>query len=76
MSSTTRDGVRYEVEIMSNVDKAIKYFSNNDMEAYVDDGSVYIRVYGGSDWIEVQISTAEIDYRAELYDDETEVGNV
>jgi hypothetical protein len=42
------------------------------MEAYVDDGSVYIRVYGGSDWIEVQISTAEIDYRAELYDDEYE----
>ena len=53
---------------MNNADKAIEYFSNEGIEAYIDDGSIYIKVDCESDWIEVQISTAEIDYRADLYD--------
>ena len=55
---------------MNNADKAIEYFSNKGIEAYIDDGSIYIRVDCESDWIEVQISTAEIDYRAELYNEQ------
>ena len=42
---------------------ALKWFKDNDVSAYEDDGSIYVSAGMDAD---VQISTAEIDYRAEL----------
>ena len=42
---------------------AIKWFQDNDVPAYEDDGSIYVQAGRGAD---VQISTAEVNYRAEL----------
>ena len=42
---------------------ALKWFKDNDVSAYEDDGSIYVSTGRDAD---VQISTAEIDYRAEL----------
>ncbi len=42
---------------------ALKWFKENDVSAYEDDGSIY--VVAGRD-ADVQISVTEIDYRAEL----------
>ena len=53
---------------MSNVEKAYNYFVNHDIEATIDDGSLYIMV-NDLEGHEVQLSQLEIDYRAELYDE-------
>ena len=45
----------------------IQYFNNRDMIAHEDDGSVYLHV--GYD-IEVQLSTAEVTFRADEYQNE------
>lgn len=42
---------------------AIKWFQDNDVPAYEDDGSIYVQAGRDAD---VQISTAEVNYRAEL----------
>ena len=42
---------------------ALQWFKDNDVSAYEDDGSIYVSAGRDAD---VQISTAEIDYRAEL----------
>ena len=42
---------------------ALQWFKNNDIPANEDDGSIYVSV---NENIEVQISTAEVNYRAEL----------
>ena len=42
---------------------ALKWFKENDVSAYEDDGSIY--VVAGRD-ADVQISVTEINYRAEL----------
>ena len=50
------------------VSLALKWFKDNDIEAHEDDGSIYISV--GLDVnlekFDIQISTAEVDYRADL----------
>ena len=45
---------------------ALKWFEENDVSAYADDGSIY--VVAGRD-ADVQISAAEVDYRAELQEE-------
>ena len=47
----------------NKIDLALKWFKDNDVSAYQDDGSIY--VIAGRD-ADVQISTIEVDYRAEL----------
>jgi hypothetical protein len=45
-----------------NIKLALQWFKDNDIPANEDDGSIYVSVGEG---IEVQISTAEIDWRAD-----------
>jgi hypothetical protein len=47
----------------NKIELALKWFEDNDVSAYLDDGSIY--VIAGRD-ADVQISTTEVDYRAEL----------
>lgn len=54
---------------MTNIDKAHQYFIMQDIGVTIDDGSLYIMV-NDSQGHEVQLSQSEIDYRAELYDEE------
>ena len=42
---------------------ALKWFDAHDIPAYCDDGAIYVQ-FGASD---VQISSAEVSYRAELF---------
>ena len=53
---------------MTKTEQAIQWFKDNCCNAYEDDGSVYIEVEWKNDiyWA-VQVSSAEISYRAELY---------
>ena len=46
------------------IEDCIQYFKDRDMVAHEDDGSVYLHV--GYD-IEVQLSTAEVIFRADEY---------
>jgi hypothetical protein len=52
---------------MTDIDKAYEYFVNNDIEATIDNGSLYIMIHD-SQGHEIEVSQSEIDYRAELYD--------
>ena len=54
------------MENKEEIELALKWFEENDVTAYEDGGSVY--VVAGRD-ADVQISTAEISYRAELQTD-------
>ena len=49
---------------------ALKWFKDNDIQAYEDDGSIYISVdrvgFQNLEKFDIQISTAEVDYRADL----------
>ena len=56
---------------MNNIEKAYQYFVMKDIDVTIDDGSLYILI-NDSEGHEVQLSKSEIDYRAELYDDEQE----
>ncbi len=47
----------------STIEKALKWFNDNDVPAYEDDGSIYVQAGRDAD---VQISTDEIEYRASL----------
>jgi uncharacterized protein YydD (DUF2326 family) len=48
--------------------QAIRWFKENCCHAYEDDGSVYIEVDNDNiEVFDVQISTSEIAYRADLY---------
>jgi len=51
------------MENKQEIELALKWFEENDVSAYEDGGSVY--VVAGRD-ADVQISTAEVRYRAEL----------
>ena len=58
---------------MTNIDKAYQYFIMQDIDVTIDDGSLYIMVYDSQGHLvseNVQLSQSEIDYRAELYDEE------
>ena len=53
---------------MSEIEQAIQWFKDNCCNAYQDDGSVYIEVEWKNDtYFDIQVSSAEISYRAELY---------
>ena len=54
---------------MNNIEKAYQYFVMKDIDVTIDDGSLYILI-NDSEGHEVQLSKSEIDYRAELYDDD------
>ena len=56
--------------IVGEINQAIRWFKENCCNAYEDDGSIYIEVDGE---YEIQISSSEVSYRAELYRDEEEV---
>ena len=49
---------------MTKLEQAEKWFKLHDIECFIDDTSVYVDA--GFD-VCVQISTAEMEYRAELY---------
>ena len=51
----------------STIEDCIQYFNNRGLIAHEDDGSVYLHV--GYD-IEVQLSTAEVIFRADEYQNE------
>lgn len=57
---------------MNNLEKASLWFEANGYEVSADDTTLYISVWNLSleDSIDVQVSTAEIDYRANLWQDE------
>ena len=50
---------------MTTIQYAEKWFQLHDIPTTVDDGSIYVKL--DNDFIELQISTAEVEYRAELY---------
>ena len=49
------------------IDDCLEYFSEKGIPAYDDDGSVYITIEG---FDSVQISTAEVLYRADQFKSE------
>ena len=49
------------------IEDCIQYFAERGMKAYEDDGSVYLKV--DTD-IEVQLSSSEVLFRAEEYQNE------
>lgn len=51
---------------MDIVKNAEEWFKLHDIPTTIDDGSILVKVGIGGDY-EVQLSTAEINYRAELY---------
>tara|TARA_R110000851_G_scaffold79257_1_gene174609 strand:- start:134 stop:310 length:177 start_codon:yes stop_codon:yes gene_type:complete len=55
--------------LMNNIEKAYQYFVMKDIDVTIDDGSLYILI-NDSEGHEVQLSQSEIDYRAELYNEE------
>jgi len=46
------------------LEQAEEWFKLHDIPTIVDDGSIYVQTQDG---FELQLSTAEIEYRAELY---------
>lgn len=59
--------MRIDLEIKS----ALQWFKDNDVPAYEDDGSIYVQAGRDAD---VQISKAEIFYRADLQQQEMGLG--
>lgn len=55
---------------MTNIEKALTYFRNKGIGCVIDDGSLYIMVNDLEGHEDVQISQSEIDWRADLYDEE------
>ena len=54
---------------MENLEKAFLWFKENGHEVTMDDTTLFIVVWNTTleESIDVQVSTAEIDYRAELW---------
>lgn len=50
---------------MTNIEKAMAFYANDDIDASARDGKVYVHV---SNCI-IEVSESEVDYRAELYDE-------
>lgn len=50
---------------MTTLEYAEKWFQLHDIPTTIDDGSIYVIPEGGH--FEFQLSTAEVEYRAELY---------
>ena len=56
---------------MNNLEKATLWFEENGYIVSADDTTLYISVWNLSleDSIDVQVSTAEVDFRASLWQD-------
>ncbi len=52
------------LEIMTTIQYAEEWFKLHDIPTTIDDGSMYVQVQDG---FELQLSTAEVEYRADLY---------
>jgi len=52
-----------EIQTEPKITLALQWFQENDIQAYQDDGSIYVSAGRDAD---VPISTSEVDYRAEL----------
>lgn len=48
---------------MTELERANKWFEINNIKSFIDDGSIYIKVEDS----ELQLSSSEISYRAELF---------
>jgi hypothetical protein len=48
---------------MKNLEYAKKWFELNNVKTFIDDSSLYITI----DAFDIQLSTAEVNYRAELF---------
>lgn len=48
---------------MKNLEYAKKWFDLNNVQTFIDDSSLYITI----DTFDIQLSTAEVNYRAELF---------
>ena len=53
-------------EEKESLELALRWFKENDVPAYYDDGSIFVQAGRDAD---VQISTAEINYRPDLQTD-------
>ena len=53
-------------EEKESLELALRWFKENDVPAYYDDGSIFVQAGRDAD---VQISPAEINYRADLQTD-------
>lgn len=51
-------------EVADDVELCLKYLTLAGYDAHEDDGSVFLRV---DDHLEVQLSSSEVNYRADLY---------
>ncbi len=58
---------------MTDYQQAIEWFISNGIEAWEDDGSVYVEVENNNcEVFGVQIGTSEISYRADCYRNENQ----
>ena len=55
---------------LNELQKALLWFQHNGFSASEDDGTIYIYVND----FNIQISTSELSYRAELWDDSVNQG--
>ncbi len=55
--------MKNEMQTEPKITLSLQWFKENDIQAYQDDGSIYVSAGMDAD---VQISTSEVDYRAEL----------
>jgi hypothetical protein len=53
----------YKTIAMKNLEYAKKWLELNNVPTFIDDGSLYITI----DAFDIQLSTAEVNYRAELF---------
>ena len=54
------------MKTLSELELAQKWFSGEGVKTHLDDGSLYVYFDG----LEVQVSSAEVAYRADLYKEE------
>ena len=58
----------------SEFKQALKWFEKNGIDTNVDDGSIFVSVLSHDRGVfQIQVSTSEISYRAELYKEECEL---
>ncbi len=57
---------------MSDIDKAIAYYTDRGIEAHENDGEVYCS-FPSEDFMQFEMSANEVSYRAELYNEQLEM---
>jgi len=58
------NGNRINLQLMAEIELALKWFEMNDISAYITDEDLYVEVNNDTT---IHISNAEISYRADLY---------